>query len=423
MSSIHNSKAPSRSSSNPAKAPPQSKKILIQQAPSLGSPGSSLATAGGTATINHPVQRPLPRAGSASPRPSRESSSQRMRHFRESRSPLRERRGPIAKQWEVRGLAQQLASRTSPLTLPASRVPPERLSVQPGTYLTLWTGYMPDSFLGLFRFGLTAGRSPRRQAAKVLGSVINGAKLDVGEVDTPIAALGLSDADGLAAESLADEDVLATPLDLAIVADAADGEFGSVGRLIDPIGIAARRGVVVARGGLLTQGFVGPIVVEVAAEAIEARLLLVKRGGRRTSGLGFERAMHALVPSVLLRRSRLDALEADAELDPMNRQRRQAADGRRGEGRAIIAANGARQAELAHGPLDDRQDAIAGRRHDAAVDEQATIRVGERQGIAASPIAGAEPALEVDAPQIVGRNHRRKGLACRRRRAPPPPRR
>src|SRR5438552_18179342 len=103
MSSIHNSKAPSRSSSNPAKAPPQSKKILIQQAPSLGSPGSSLATAGGTATINHPVQRPWPKAGSASPLPSRESSSQRMRHFRESRSPLRERKGPIAKQWEGEG--------------------------------------------------------------------------------------------------------------------------------------------------------------------------------------------------------------------------------------------------------------------------------------------------------------------------------
>src|SRR6266481_3326409 len=92
MSSIHNSKAPSRSSSNPAKAPPQSKKILIQQAPSLGSPGSSLATAGGTATINHPVQRPSPKAGSASPLPSRESSSQRMRHFRESRSPKGEGR-------------------------------------------------------------------------------------------------------------------------------------------------------------------------------------------------------------------------------------------------------------------------------------------------------------------------------------------
>src|SRR6266404_7341060 len=105
MSSIHNSKAPSRSSSNPAKVPPQSKKILIQQAPSLGSPGSSLATAGGTATINHPVQRPWPKAGSASPRPSRESSSQRMRHFRESRSPSRERRGPIAQQWGGEGAA------------------------------------------------------------------------------------------------------------------------------------------------------------------------------------------------------------------------------------------------------------------------------------------------------------------------------
>src|SRR5216683_6128520 len=123
MSSIHNSKAPSRSSSNPAKAPPQSKKILIQQAPSLGSPGSSLATAGGTATINHPVQRPWPKAGSASPRPSRESSSQRMRHFRESRSPLRERRGPIAQQWEVRGLPPTSELRQPPHP-PASRAPP-----------------------------------------------------------------------------------------------------------------------------------------------------------------------------------------------------------------------------------------------------------------------------------------------------------
>src|SRR5712691_3508672 len=87
MSSIHNSKAPSQSSSNPAKVPPQSKKILIQQAPSLGSPGSSLATADGTATINHPARRPWPKAGSALPLPSRESSSQPMRHFRESRSP------------------------------------------------------------------------------------------------------------------------------------------------------------------------------------------------------------------------------------------------------------------------------------------------------------------------------------------------
>src|SRR5216684_5915847 len=109
MSSIHNSKAPSRSSSNPAKAPPQSKKILIQQAPSLGSPGSSLATAGGTATINHPVQRPSPKAGSASPRPSRESSSQRMRHFRESRSPQGEREG-TREAGRVRGLHAELES-------------------------------------------------------------------------------------------------------------------------------------------------------------------------------------------------------------------------------------------------------------------------------------------------------------------------
>src|SRR5260370_27550796 len=87
MSSIHNSKAPSRSSSNPAKAPPQSKKILIQQAPSLGSPGSSRATAGGTATIKHPGPKPLPKAGSASPRQSPASSSPPLPHLPGSPSP------------------------------------------------------------------------------------------------------------------------------------------------------------------------------------------------------------------------------------------------------------------------------------------------------------------------------------------------
>ena len=64
-------------------------------------------------------------------------------------------------------------------------------------------------------------------------------------------------------------------------------------------------------------------------------------------------------------------------------------------------------------------NALAGRRHDAALDQQAAIRVGQRQGIAAPPVSGAEPALEVDAPQIVRRQHRPKRLARRHRSAPP----
>ena len=44
----------------------------------------------------------------------------------------------------------------------------------------------------------------------------------------------------------------------------------------------------------------------------------------------------------------------------------------------------------------------ADRRHDPAAQQKAAIGIAHRQGIAARPIAGPEPALEVDAPSVVG---------------------
>ena len=53
-------------------------------------------------------------------------------------------------------------------------------------------------------------------------------------------------------------------------------------------------------------GGVGPDVVEVGSEGIEAALLCGAVAGGRDGRLGFEVAVHAFVAAVLLRRGGLD---------------------------------------------------------------------------------------------------------------------
>src|SRR5271154_2892445 len=282
---------------------------------------------------------------------------------------------------------------------------------------------MPDSFLGLFRFRFMAGRPARHEAAKFFAPAIDDAQVDVGEANDPISEHGFGDADRFADERLAEKDELAAPSDLAVAADAADGVVGVVPGLVDRAGIGPRRGPVAAGRRHLAERFVWTVIVEVVAEAVEAGLLVGERGGGRVRGLGLERAMHALMPAILLGCAGLDALQADAELDPMHREPGQAAGtGARREGRAVVAADGARQTELAEGLIDDRPHRIDGFRHDAAVDQEAAVGIGEGQGIAARAIAGAEPALEIDAPKIVRPADRQERLGQRHPRPTPAPR-
>src|SRR5271166_1953653 len=49
------------------------------------------------------------------------------------------------------------------------------------------------------------------------------------------------------------------------------------------------------------------------------------------------------------------------------------------------------------------------------LDQKSAVGIGDRQRIAALAVSGAEPALEVDAPQVVGPVHRQKRLGQRHR--------
>jgi hypothetical protein len=75
---------------------------------------------------------------------------------------------------------------------------------------------------------------------------------------------------------------------------------------------------------------VRPLGVELFPEGVEAVLLLQAVHARRTDGFLLERAMHALVAAVLLRRARLDAFDLDAEPQPP--------DGKLGEGEERVGA-------------------------------------------------------------------------------------
>ena len=75
---------------------------------------------------------------------------------------------------------------------------------------------------------------------------------------------------------------------------------------------------------------------------------------------------------------------------------------------------------LAQQPFDHRLHPFAGRRNDPAAQQVAAVGIAHRQRVAALSVTGAEPALEVHAPGIVGLGDARErpGLRQSRRSAP-----
>src|SRR5947199_2526359 len=117
------------------------------------------------------------------------------------------------------------------------------------------------------------------------------------------------------------------------------------------------RGSVVRGRWRVAERFMGPALVELAPPALETRLLARAGGTRRARRFGFERAMHPLMHPVLLRRTALDPLRANAEVQPPDRERRQAAERVRGrEGNAVIGANDARQPVVGEAALKAARD-------------------------------------------------------------------
>src|SRR5687767_11131053 len=125
----------------------------------------------------------------------------------------------------------------------------------------------------------------------------------------------LAQADRLADQRLAEEQLFAPPFDLAVGAHPPHKLGVGVVRLAQATAVGTRwRVIVLGRGGL-AQRLVRSLLVEGGLERIETPLLRPQCRSRRVGGLLLEREMQALVAAVLLRLAGRDPLWHHAGLD------------------------------------------------------------------------------------------------------------
>src|ERR1700719_947848 len=101
------------------------------------------------------------------------------------------------------------------------------------------------------------------------------------------------------------------------------------------------------RGALHVENLMRSLVVEFLEKIVELALLLETVHACGTSGFVFESEMHALMPTVLLRMTRLDAFDGDAQTQPPDGEFgevEQRVGG--GEGNSIVRTDAVRQAAL-----------------------------------------------------------------------------
>src|SRR5580658_10167388 len=133
---------------------------------------------------------------------------------------------------------------------------------------------MGDSFRGLFCRRFTAPRPGRRKAAELFARAVDDAEIDVDKADDPIAAFSLGNPNRLIDENLADEHEVAAPSDFSVAAHPPHGVIGIIPGLFGAIRIGARRGRVATARRLLAERLMGPLVVVMRPEPVEAALLL-----------------------------------------------------------------------------------------------------------------------------------------------------
>src|SRR4051812_184089 len=137
---------------------------------------------------------------------------------------------------------------------------------------------MPDSIGSLLcclrRFLRDAEPRTRRSKAQETAVAGDEAKGSIEEADDVAAGIVLGKADEFASERLANEHVLAAPFDDAVGTHTADLMIGVVPGIIEAARHRAGRRAPELDGCHLVERLVRPLLVEVAAEGVEATLLL-----------------------------------------------------------------------------------------------------------------------------------------------------
>src|ERR1043165_1227708 len=114
--------------------------------------------------------------------------------------------------------------------------------------------------------------------------------------------------------------------------------------------------------------------------------------------------MHPLMPPVLLRASRLNSFQTNAQAHPPHRQRAQATQAQARKGRPVVGADGLGHSMLTKGLDEQRPDAGVPRGFSQALATQqiAAVPVANRQGRAPLSAARAKVPFEITTPHLVG---------------------
>src|SRR5574337_495737 len=203
--------------------------------------------------------------------------------------------------------------------------------------------------------------------------------------DLPLLRPNLLQSNGLLGQELRDVDQVAMPLDFAVMAHLANqGPRGILdgGKLTTK---STCGNPVHAARGFPSQSLMRALVVVLLDEPIKTALLQVERW------LGWDRllkgSVHPFVASVLAGLARLDALGADAQLDPPFRQLTDAAQRQGGKRRPVIGTNRVGQTILAKGPLKPGPHRLVAGVLQASTDQQIPREiVAQRQRITASSV-------------------------------------
>ena len=240
-------------------------------------------------------------------------------------------------------------------------------------------------------------------------------------VDAPDKVIDFFKADVFVCESKREGEFIAFEFEVAGTADTSDFEVSWI------VGLWQLRrhlspGIVIDRCRWdPADSLVRSFVIEVIDEDIEAMLLSLMIGFRRTCSLGLECAMEAFMTSILPRFARLDALMDNAEPNPPGAQLGQTQHSMRGEGYSVVGANRIRQSILVERDLEVTHGLLAADRLVRAHNEQITAALVRRgQGVAVSAVAKAELSFVVQAPDLIG-SRRHQGHTFRFDRFASPP--
>src|SRR3970040_122173 len=169
---------------------------------------------------------------------------------------------------------------------------PARLRVQPGTWVTLYSGHMGNTFWSraVPDQGLHGDRT------ESLDMAIQYAQGHRSKVDTPMPFIDGIEPDGFPGKHLGEVDKLSVPLHLAAAAYTAHAEARRILRFAQAGGIGSRRGLVEFARRALGESRVGAFAVVFIQESVERGLLRAQARPRGHRRILLERPMQPIMP-------------------------------------------------------------------------------------------------------------------------------